>query len=524
MFTPGLTDNSSPKAVPTPASGPRENISLMMRLASEAVKSPESNVGPNLGLTTPRSSIVSLATAFKAARTPVCNASEPTEPETGSLTERALDMKVLQLANKLILEREERENLCQEIKSLQADNSLLRSANKSDALKHEENAVYLQRAIDELQQSIKGMRNQHHSESENYRRVTDNLLSELEGYKAQLATAQEERDTSSTLAQESKAQASNAKAAFELLSKDMEDSKMIHESEIRSHLAQLEAHRHTISELQSALEIADNASKREKRLADRHEEHMANITESHDAEIERMQRLLDTSYKTLQEFQDELHLVQESRESLIGERDQALAKARRLETKKAKRGRQVDFVDQLVILCVDASNSSQDVFHQVKQVYRDLLVFLKTKNSDTKVAVITHGHPNNLDVAPPEMITTTTLQLLNSVNTAGTEDYSYCLSKANEIIGSRMGMGSVFETKVIIMIGDGNAICDSSSGIEAEILILQRQNIPAHSVIVPNGSKRFKGYTMTKISEETEGVILTIDNYLSELDRLSARI
>ncbi|KAI1662914.1 hypothetical protein F4813DRAFT_394986 [Daldinia decipiens] len=172
--------------------------------------------------------------------------------------------------------------------------------------------------------------------------------------------------------------------------------------------------------------------------------------------------------------------------------------------------------DQTIVICVDVSGSVASVIHEVKQVYRDVLHIIKSNNSNAEVAVVVHGSYVKMDPSPTQTIKDGTFRILDGINSIGTEDYTYCMEQARNIL-HRVGVGS---KKCIVLIGDGDAICSSSTSLFATCDQLKSANIQAHSVIITNVPNRCRYAEMRAISKSTGGRVEDKYTYLSAIEEI----
>ena len=172
---------------------------------------------------------------------------------------------------------------------------------------------------------------------------------------------------------------------------------------------------------------------------------------------------------------------------------------------------------QVVVIGVDVSGSTFNVFHQIKQAYRDVLHVLRSHNSQVRVSVILHGSGERHDPTPAQTITHATFRIVedNIDNLEGTEDYAYCLEKANGILSMYTN-----SKRLVILIGDGDGNY-GSPGVLAGCKLLISVKILAHSIVIPKLSGGVIGsHAMRNISRATGGRVENQDTYLEALEEI----
>ncbi|KAI4860703.1 hypothetical protein F4820DRAFT_465383 [Hypoxylon rubiginosum] len=174
---------------------------------------------------------------------------------------------------------------------------------------------------------------------------------------------------------------------------------------------------------------------------------------------------------------------------------------------------------QTVVICVDPSGSTAGSVHEIKQAYRDVLHKIKSSNDDARAAVVIHGSSMRPDPSPLEAVSDATFRMMDSVGSiGGSEDYTYCLEKANGIFKA-----DVDSQKLLILIGDGDAICSNLFSVNDTLGQLSSAGILAHSIVLSNGPENlwFAGdLTMKDISLWTGGRVEDKDTYLSALEEI----
>lgn len=238
------------------------------------------------------------------------------------------------------------------------------------------------------------------------------------------------------------------------------------------------------------------------------------LVESNQKEVKNLQQGLDEKSRQLEVSKSHQRAAEARELSIAKERDVALTKEKQLETQVSKLREAAKPISRLVVICLDGSGSLTRVIDQVKQVYRDLILYLKAKCADAKVAVVLHGCSNRR-VWPAHQISEWSLTLVNNIGSPGSENYSYCLPEAKKILEN-----DASSRKVVVMIGDGNANYSTWNEINRTMTFLKGQGIPAHSIVVPNGSRHVNGtnYSTQQISSRTGGRTVSQTSYFSALD------
>ncbi|KAI2782093.1 hypothetical protein F4815DRAFT_498047 [Daldinia loculata] len=170
---------------------------------------------------------------------------------------------------------------------------------------------------------------------------------------------------------------------------------------------------------------------------------------------------------------------------------------------------------QTIVICVDVSGSLALVMHEVKQAYREILLLIKSNNSDAKVAVVVHGSRVKMNPSPTQTISNATFQILDSIDDMDSEDYTYCMEQARSILHADIG-----SEKLIVLIGDGNAHRSSSTSLFTTCDQLKSANIQAHSVVIHNGGFMHTSETMRDISKSTGGRVEDKNTYLSAIEEI----
>lgn len=267
------------------------------------------------------------------------------------------------------------------------------------------------------------------------------------------------------------------------------------------------------AELRKLLDTASAVAEEAKQLeGDRAEKmkRLETLVESNGREVGSLQRQLGIK-------SDQLEISKRAAElremSLVRERDAAVTKEKQLETTVSKLQEAAKPISRLVVICVDGSASLRGVLDQVKQVYRDLILYLKAKCADAKVAVVLHGSSNMTYEA--HTISERSLTFVDGTGGYGTEDYSYCLPEAKKILEK-----DSCDKNVVIMIGDGEAICNDERKLYKSIDFLKKRQILAHSIVVSNGRPMtmYEKTEMQKLSDRTGGRTETHVTYFRALD------
>ncbi|KAI1501794.1 hypothetical protein F5X99DRAFT_428229 [Biscogniauxia marginata] len=222
--------------------------------------------------------------------------------------------------------------------------------------------------------------------------------------------------------------------------------------------------------------------------------------------------------------QAEDHRVQalQEKQQLEEARDQSLAESRKLRQSLDKLEKSLEKsakpFAQTVVICVDVSGSLTSFIHEIKQAYRDVLHIVKSVNSDARVAVVIHGGRERHNPSPVQAISDATFRIMDDLDSmGGAEDYTYCLEQANNIF--RMNIDS---QKLLVLIGDGNATCSSTTSLFVTCEQLMSARISTYSIVIASHSP-FDGctdLTMQGILEATGSRVEYKDTYLSALDEL----
>ncbi|KAI2470819.1 hypothetical protein F4781DRAFT_441422 [Annulohypoxylon bovei var. microspora] len=230
--------------------------------------------------------------------------------------------------------------------------------------------------------------------------------------------------------------------------------------------------------------------------------------------------LKDTEAKGLKKELDNLRAVYagptfQRKQKLIEERNQSREECSKLQQSLDELQKSTKPFDQMVVICVDISGSLTRVIHEIKQAYRDVLHMIKSVNSDAGVAVVVHGSFIRHEPSPIQAISHETFQFVDSAeNSGGTEDYTYCLKQAYNLL--TMDVGS---KKLLILIGDGNANCSNAVDLSNTCKKLASAKILAHLIILHNGS-HLSSSTMHGITDAIGGHVTYKDTYLLVVDGL----
>ncbi|KAK6220721.1 hypothetical protein LQW54_001912 [Pestalotiopsis sp. IQ-011] len=272
----------------------------------------------------------------------------------------------------------------------------------------------------------------------------------------------------------------------------------------------------TEAELRKLLDAASAVAEEAKQLdGDRAEKmkRLEALVESNGKEVKNLQQGLDKKSRQLEVSRAKQRAAEERGTSLTKERDVARTKEKQLETQVSKLQEAAKPISRLVVICLDGSGSLKGVLGQVKQVYRDLILYLKAKCADAQVALITHGCSNMVFQA--HTISEWSLILVGNIGSPGSEDYSYCLTKAQNMLEK-----DASSRRVVVMIGDGDANYSEWTELNKAMTFLKGEGIPAHSIVVPSGYNHVNGtnYSMQQISGRTGGRTESQKSYFSALD------
>lgn len=199
-------------------------------------------------------------------------------------------------------------------------------------------------------------------------------------------------------------------------------------------------------------------------------------------------------------------------------RDEYLAQSQTLQERLDELQHSIDPFPQLVVIGVDVSGSVSPSLHKVKQAYRDVLHAVNSNNSDARVAVVIHGGSRVQQTSPIQKITDATFRIMDSIlGAGGSEDYEYCLEQASEIL--RMNGNS---EKLIILIGDGQAVGVDKTFVSATCERLKSDRIVVHSIILGGSHPLLccDQSTFRDISLITGGRTADEDTYLSTVDEV----
>ncbi|KAI1778574.1 hypothetical protein F4818DRAFT_304779 [Hypoxylon cercidicola] len=208
--------------------------------------------------------------------------------------------------------------------------------------------------------------------------------------------------------------------------------------------------------------------------------------------------------------------VSQAQKELAEAREQSLAESQKLQKSLDDLQKSTMPFPQAIVIGVDLSGSTNIIFDDIKQAYRDVLLVIKSKNSDARVGVVIHGCYSRPDPSPLEAISDATFRIVDSIHsTGGNEDYSYCLEQANNL----------FETdgdskKLLLLIGDGDAMCSDTASAIATCKQLASARTLAHSITLSTSSSFWIQFSMEEISKITGSRVENKDTYLSALDEI----
>ncbi|KAM0817925.1 putative VWFA domain-containing protein [Seiridium cardinale] len=424
---------------------------------------------------------------------------------------QALDMKVLELADQLTTERQTCDELRKRIAELEEELQALKATSKATEAQLQDQVASLQDELTKTREAEAVMRAQHDKKSKAYESTIKSLNGGLQAKTdvekvRDTARARLQRDHDEKL-RRAEADIKRMNSQYIGLKREYNDLKEEHDL--------LEEIEKTVQdrEVQYKRKITALDSKCDKAVAEleqtRHDKEK--LEQSFAKRTEAMQFSIDAKTREIKTIQNNKKAVEQREKSLVAERDSALIIAQQLETQCIALKESTRPIDRLVVVCVDASGSVGSVLYQVKQVYRDIILYLKAKCSDAKIAVIIHGDRYNR-THNAEPVSERTLSWMDNTGTPNTEDYAYCLSEAQRIFAL-----DTTSRKVVVMIGDGNGKYDDSGRLNLGLAFLRDNRIPAHSVIIPNGTTQYFGYTMMNISGETGGRVESKDTYFSAL-------
>ncbi|XDG02609.1 hypothetical protein ABKA04_002224 [Annulohypoxylon sp. FPYF3050] len=198
-------------------------------------------------------------------------------------------------------------------------------------------------------------------------------------------------------------------------------------------------------------------------------------------------------------------------------RDKYLAESEKLQRNVEELEKSSKPFAQTIVICVDISGSVsvRGVIHDIRQAYRDVLHIIKSINSSARVAIVIHGNcPRRF---PAQEISESTFQIADYFSSSsGSENYNYCLSQAFDTLGAEVGRG------LVILIGDGNAICSDVTALLETCNQFKSAEILVHSIIVSNDSS-FEGFTMSRITETIGGQVENKNTYMRAFDEILRR-
>ncbi|KAF3023014.1 hypothetical protein E8E14_011342 [Neopestalotiopsis sp. 37M] len=203
-------------------------------------------------------------------------------------------------------------------------------------------------------------------------------------------------------------------------------------------------------------------------------------------------------------------IVEERAKVLTKERDVAISKQQRLDTQITGLQEASKPVERLVVICVDCSGSLTHLIKEVQRAYRDVVLYLKAKCSDAKVAVVKHGSSTQRTHSA-RIVSEHELTLLDYIGFPETEDYGFCMDSIVDIFRR-----DTRSKKAVVMIGDGDACYESLNSITNGVNFMKLSGIPAHSLVISRNGDA--GYTMKRISQETGGRFETAGSYFRALD------
>ncbi|KAI8956721.1 hypothetical protein F5Y11DRAFT_361476 [Daldinia sp. FL1419] len=289
-----------------------------------------------------------------------------------------------------------------------------------------------------------------------------------------------------------------------------------------------------ITDLQSKLEEVSKSL--EKSIAERdrfdkqddaaQEQDRDSLKESYEADKIQLKQQAASKDTELRDLRQEMNNLEDAFADSVGERE---TMQKELDTRsdkfKAESQEQQQSIDNLrkltepfaqsIVICVDMSGSVFSIVNDIKQIYRDVLHMIKLYNSEAKVATVVHG----IWMTPPvrtQLVSAETFRTLDSLDSSGGEDYTFCMENAREILQRDTGTD-----KLIVLIGDGDMGNSDRTSLFSICDQLKFLGIRAHSIIVSKDSHLTCTYeTIQTISQATDGQVQTEDDYMSALDEI----
>ncbi|KAI0896309.1 hypothetical protein F4806DRAFT_466885 [Annulohypoxylon nitens] len=412
-----------------------------------------------------------------ASSTRVVTDSPPTEEARHDNTrarEKAFNLQRIQLAEQLRNERQLSTDLEARIAGLQDE--LARLTRSKEACETE--CAELRRQIDEAIQQHESQITASNQREEDMSRRTSDLESKLE----EVTKSLEESTLNCSLLQES-----HAHAAREC---DDQSTK--------------------IKRLESQLILNNTkAHDRDKKYCELEELYRNIVTEN---EATQKALLAQVEHYKSQASQEH-HMLNKAMES----RDKYLAESEKLQQSVEKLEKPSKPFAQTIVICVDISGSATGVIHDIRQAYRDVLHIIKSINSSARVAIVVHGEYSRRLPSLVQEISESTFQIMDSSPIGSdTEDYSYCLIEALDILRAEVGRG------LVILIGDGNAVCSDVPGLLETCNQFKSYKMLVHSIIISDNSN-FIGFTMSRITETIGGQVENKNTYMRAFDEILRR-
>lgn len=285
-------------------------------------------------------------------------------------------------------------------------------------------------------------------------------------------------------------------------------------------------HRQRICETEKV--IRSDQLKLEEKLANKTDEitRLKNLTITLQDKSEKSAKKAENTERELVQLKQHQRETTKMQETLEKSLDRHLKESQELQKSMDELQKSVKPFGQTVVICVDVSGSLSQVYHEVKQVYRDVLHMIKAVNGEAKVAVVIHGNDTRINPSPTQVISDATFGILDSINRCpDSEDYAYCLRQANTIFKQNPK-----DKPFLLLIGDGDVLCSPSdhTAISETCRQLDSSGIPAHSIVIPNGPSSCynpsarQPLTMFRISELTHGQSESKDTYFSAFKELLA--
>ncbi|KAI2634776.1 hypothetical protein GGS26DRAFT_589695 [Hypomontagnella submonticulosa] len=500
-----MADSNAPRMPLAASSNMTAGMSTILVTSQEINDVPTSSPAPNsdaTGAAGEQSGLARSEGTQHIAMTTLTRVSTSSQHVAGvrhdktSSREKALSMQRIQLAKQLSDERKLCKDLEARLASLQHELASLTSSNKA----FEAECAKLREQIDATVQQLESRTIEAKRRDEATEEIISCLESKLEVASESLAESEDRREIANEACNQ----------ALETCAQQVNKFTGL-ENELK--ISQLETH---------ALQVMHDELKelyeRDVRVT------IHNMEQSHKSRESDSQQRLTLKDAEIKKLKRQTSMLKDSRADDIAKkeaaekaRDRALAETQKLQQSLDELERSVKPFTQTVVICVDVSGSLTTFLPDIKQAYRDILLMIKSNNSDVKVAVVVHGCNEQHSPSPPQVISGKTFGIVDSIGgTGGTEDYAYCLKQTVDLFKKNDD-----SKKLVILVGDGNAECSSIDSLSSACEQLKSAQIMVYSIIIPE-NRRFDpiwGWSMERISKVTGGRVEYQDTYLSSLDK-----